>query len=52
LEKLLDQQQQLTMISNRKIEQLKLQYEDNIETEKKEVKQKRKWYHSLFSKKQ
>ncbi|HFE5366905.1 TPA: DUF536 domain-containing protein, partial [Staphylococcus aureus] len=55
LEKLLDQQQQLTLISNRKIEALKLEFEKK-EMEKKvgngiNKKEKTKWYEFLFKKK-
>ena len=55
LEKLLDQQQQLTLISNRKIEALKLEFEKK-EMKKKvgngiNKKEKTKWYEFLFKKK-
>lgn len=55
LEKLLDQQQQLTLISNRKIEALKLEFKKK-EMEKKvgngiNKKEKTKWYEFLFKKK-
>ena len=55
LEKLLDQQQQLTLVSNRKIEALKLEFEKK-EMEKKvgngiNKKEKTKWYEFLFKKK-
>lgn len=54
LEKLLDQQQQLTLISDRKIEALKLEFEKK-EMEKKtnneiSKKEKSKWYEFLFKK--
>ena len=41
LEKLLDQQQQLTLISNKKIESLKLQIEENKDSST----TKKKWWH-------
>lgn len=41
LEKLLDQQQQLTLISNKKIESLKLQIEENKDSST----TKNKWWH-------
>jgi len=46
LEKLLDQQQQLTLISNRKIEALKLELEkkEESEIEKNEETVKNKWW--------
>ena len=43
LEKLLDQQQQLTLISNKKIESLKLQIEENKDSST----TKKKWWHFL-----
>ena len=45
LEKLLDQQQQLTLISNKKLEALRLELEDSeVEDKNSEQKKKRKWY--------
>ena len=51
LEKLLDQQQQLTLISNKKLEALRLEFENPEVNQEKEVedknpqqKKKRKWY--------
>lgn len=45
LEKLLDQQQQLTLISNKKLEALRLELEDSeVEDKNPEQKKKRKWY--------
>lgn len=43
LEKLLDQQQQLTMISNKKLESLKLELDDKKEPEKK-IEEIKKWW--------
>ena len=41
LEKLLDQQQQLTLVSNKKIESLRLEFEVKEQLTKK---QEKKWY--------
>ena len=43
LEKLLDQQQQLTMISNKKFESLKLELDEKKEPEKNKEKKKKWW---------
>lgn len=54
LEKLLDQQQQLTLISNKKIESLKLELEEKESEKQSEIeknkKEKIKWY-DFFSRK-
>lgn len=51
LEKLLDQQQQLTLISNKKLEALRLELEDSeVEDKNSEQKKKRKWY-DIFNRK-
>lgn len=57
LERLLDQQQQLTLISNRRLEELRLEFEDlevnqekKIEDKNLQQKKKRKWY-DMFKKK-
>ena len=43
LEKLLDQQQQLTMISNKKFESLKLELDEKKEPEK-NIEETKKWW--------
>lgn len=43
LEKLLDQQQQLTMISNKKLESLKIELDDSKEPEK-DIEETKKWW--------
>ena len=51
LEKLLDQQQQLTLISNKKLEALRLELEDSdVEDKNSDQKKKRKWY-DIFKRK-
>lgn len=51
LEKLLDQQQQLTLISNKKFELLKLEVEElKVQEEKEEDTKKSKWY-DIFKRK-
>ncbi len=59
LEKLLDQQQQLTLISNKKLENLKLELEEKEKTEdvkittsEKERKQKQSFWQKIFKKKE
>lgn len=46
LEKLLDQQQQLTLVSNKKLESLRLEFEEKEESEieKNQEKTKKKWW--------
>lgn len=60
LEKLLDQQQQLTLVSNKKIELLRLELEEKesekqidegINKEEMKKDEKKKWYEFLFKKK-